>query len=64
MVTETIEQEDIKPDYLEIKCWIGFGITGDAIRVCRHKWRIKNDSLNYHMYRNSQNKYKQPVNRW
>ena len=54
MVTETIEQEDVHPRYMNIHYWIRAGITEDAIGVCRIIWILKNN-LNSH-WRKTRNK--------
>lgn len=42
MVTEIIKIKDIPRGYLEIKSWIRYGITNDAIYLCMEKHQKKN----------------------
>ena len=47
MVTEIIKQEDVHTSYMNIHNWIRYGISEDAIALCRDRWNKTIDVINY-----------------
>ena len=69
MVTEIIEQEDVRPYYTDINEWIRDGITRFAIYSLRDKYLISAgkfssmDKIRNIYYLHPQNN-KQPITKW
>lgn len=68
MVTETITQEDVDPDYMNFNQWNKYGISTTSVAFYRHQWnqRPNNDYSNSWLVRNvnlyDENIY--PLKRW
>ena len=68
MVTEIIKQEDVDIYCTTFNHWIRYGITNDAVDVCRHKWNyIPDDNYSYGCHirnKDFNSKPIQPVIKW
>ena len=69
MVTDTIKQEDVHPNYRVIKCWLKIYISNTALYTCKFKWEQSNDNyIDLNVVRNKIDYYREnninPVTKW